>query len=180
MKKYRIVLGAVFALFFLVACDEDLLDVEESFSFSFKVEVDTDQAQFSETEVIDLAADVSLIKNYGNLIKEVTLDHVIVQIVDFDGNIDVTLTTGTLYVLTKDGLNPQLITNLSGLNLEDLVDPTELDLNAAGVNLLGELAKTPPHSFKLKYDVEIDEEDVPVKFTAKFDFTATMVANPLN
>lgn len=181
MKKYRIALFTVFALFFFAACDEDLLDVEESFSFTVEVDVITDESQFSATEVINLSDDVSLIDRYGNLIKEVSLDHIFVEITDYDGDIDVTLITGSLSVMNVDGSSPQLITNLGGLNLQDLVNnPTELELNAAGVEFLGELAKTPPHSFMLEYDVELDEEDVPIMFTVEFEFTATMVANPLN
>ncbi len=185
MKNYRVAFLALFAVFFLASCDEDLidglLDVEESFSFSVELPVMTDESDFSATEIFDLSDEVDLINDYGDLIKEVNLEHIYFQIVDYEEDIDVTVDAGSLYVMQVDGSNQQLITNLGELNLLDLVDnPTELTLNEAGVNLLGDLAKTPPHSFMLQYEIQVDEENLPINFTVEFEFTATMVANPLN
>lgn len=185
MKKYRVAFLALFAVFFLASCDEDLigelLDVEESFSFSIELPVIADESDISATMVIDLSDRVEVIDDYGDLIKEVNLDHIYFQIVDFEGDIDISVDAGSLYVMEVDGSNQQLITNIGELNLLDLVDnPTELELSEAGVNLLGELAKTPPHSFMLQYELQLDEESLPITFTAEFEFHATMVANPLN
>lgn len=185
MKKYRVAIMAFLAVFFFASCDEDLIDdlfdVEESFSFSIELPVIADESEYSVAHVFNLSEEVDLINEYGNLIKSVNLDQVYFHIVEFEGDIDITVDAGSLYVLEVDGSNKQLITHLGQLNLSELVDnPTELELNEAGVNLLGELAKNPPHSFMLEYELQLEEEDVPVIFTAEFEFTATMVANPLN
>lgn len=185
MKKYRVAIMAFLAVFFFASCDEDLIDnlfdVEESFSFSIELPVIADEPYFSAAELFDLSDEVDLIKEYGELIKEVNLDHIYIQILEYEGDIDITVDAGSLYVMEADGTNRKLITHLGELNLMDLVDnPTELELNEEGVNLLGELAKNPPHSFMLEYELQLDEDDVPVSFIAEFEFAATMVANPLN
>lgn len=180
MKKYRIAFLAAFAMFFFASC-EDLLDVEEQFSFSVEFPVEANETSFSASELFDLSDEVDLIDEYGDLIKDVNLDEIQVQITAYEGDIDVEIDMGVLSVSEADGSNMQVIASIGSFNLLDLVDnPTDIDLNAAGVALLGDLAENPPHQLMLHYSLELSEADLPLNFVVKFEFTATMVANPLN
>ncbi len=185
MKNYRIALLAVFSVFLFASCDEDalddLFDVEESFSFSIELPVFAEESEYIASEVFNLSNEVELINEYGELIKSVNLDQIFFQILEYEGDIDIDVDGGVLYVMEEDGSNQKLIANLGQLNLMDLVEnPMELELNEAGVTLLGDLAKNAPHAFMLYYAIEFDEADLPIMFIAEFEFHATMVANPLN
>ncbi len=185
MKNYRIALLAVFSLFIFASCDEDaldgLFDVEESFSFTIDLPVVAEESEYIASEVFNLAESVELVNEYGDLIKSIDVDHIFFQILEYEGDIDIDVDGGVLYVMEEDGSNQQLITSLGQLNLMELVEnPIELELNEAGVTLLGELAENPPHAFMLYYAIEFEEADLPIMFLAQFEFHATMVANPLN
>ncbi len=184
MKKSRIAILVIFATFFIASCDElldNLLDVEQSFSFTIELPVNAEDSEFIASEVFNLSDEVDLIDEYGDLIKEVNVDHIYFRILEYEGDIDVTVDGGVLYVMEADGSNSKLITSLGEINLMDLIeDSLELELNEEGVNLLGELATNPPHAFMLHYELQLDEADLPVIFVAEFEFGATMVASPLN
>ncbi len=177
MKKY-ILLALFAALAFLFAGCEDLLDVEETFTFTYSFSVDTDEHAFSGSQLINLSDDVDLIGEYGSKIKEVKIESVSFWLTEFSGTDTQSIESGSLKVSDADGENVQPITTLNGHYLHELLDnPQNLDINEAGVNLLNELAENPPHSFQLHADIEVNEG--PLDFTAVFEFTARMVANPL-
>lgn len=180
MKKYRIAFLAVFAMFFFTSC-EDLLDVEEEFSFSIEFTIDTDETSFSASKLFDLSDDVDLIDEYGNKIKEINLDEIYVQITDHEGDINFMIDLGLLSVSEADGSNKKEISSIGSFNLSELVNnPMSLVVNQAGADLLEDLAKNPPHRLMLHYEIEISEAHLPINFDIKFEFNATMVANPLN
>lgn len=184
MRKYRVALLAFISIFVFASCDEDLLDdlldIEESFSFTIELPVIAEDSEFNASEVFNLSVEVGLINDYGDLIKSVSLDQVFFQILEYEGNLDIDVDAGVLYVMEPDGSNQKMIASLGEVNLMELVEnPMELELNAEGVSLLGELAKNPPHSLMLHYVIEFDESNLPVIFLAEFEFFATMVASPL-
>jgi len=181
MKKKLPFLALAIGLFFFTACDEaeDLLDVTETFTFDQEFVVDTEHHEFSHEELFDLAADVDLIDDYGNKIKEVTIQEVTFWLTAHQGDPGQTMEGGSLLVSDPGDGNPVEIATMGTHVLQDLLDnPTELDLNNAGVELLGDLAAEPPHRFTLHADASFNEG--PLDFTLMVEFTARMTANPLN
>ncbi len=179
MKKFGILFLAVFGLFMINACDEDLLDVTETFEFSEEFVVDANVASYANSQLIDLAEDVDLIDDYGNKIKEVVItkaDFWLKDLAEIEGQ---KLESGSLYVSNPDGTGKTAIILMGEYVLADLVDTqTALSLEQAGVEKLDDLASNPPHRFMLHYEANFSE--APLDFTVVFDFEAKMVANPLN
>lgn len=179
MKKLSILLMAIFGLFIINACDEDLLDVSETFEFDGEFVVDADVTSYADSKLIDLAEDVDLINDYGNKIKEVVItkaDFWIKDLVEIEGQ---KLESGSLFVSNPDGSGKTAIVLMGEHLLADLVDnPTSLTLEQAGVDKLDDLASNPPHRFMLHYEADFNE--APLDFTVVFEFEAKMVANPLN
>lgn len=177
MKKFILVLLFAPLAFLFTSC-EDLLDVEETFTFTYSFSVDTDENAFSGSQLINLSDDVNLIAEYGDKIKEVTIENVSFWLTEFNGPDTQKIESGSLQVSDASDENVQLIAALGSHLLHELLDsPETLDISQAGLNLLNELAENPPHSFRLHADIEVNEG--PLDFTAVFEFTARMVANPL-
>jgi hypothetical protein len=179
MKKLTILFAAIFGLFMLNACDEDLLDVTDTFEFEEEFIVDTNVTSFAASHLIDLSEDVDLIDEYGDKIKEVVItkaDFWIKELVEVEGQ---TLDSGSLFVSNPDGSNKTAIVLMGEYVLADLVNnPTALNLEQAGIDKLDDLATNPPHQFMLHYEADFNE--APLDFTVVFEFEAKMVANPLN
>lgn len=180
MKKCIFILVAVFGLFLFQSCDDDLLDVERSFDFEISFPVMADETEFDASELFDLADDVSIINQYGDKIKEVTIEKVLFWLEEDSDIIEgQMLTGGLLRVSDPSGENWTEIISFGEYLLQDLVnEPTELDYQQAGINKLGELAAEPPHSFKLGFTAEFNEGPLDLNITFKFE--AKMVASPLN
>ncbi len=178
MKNRASITFIILATFLLFACS-DLLDVEESFKFSQEFVVDTDESEFADSELFDLADDVDVIDEYGSKIKEVKIDEVTFWLTAHAGGPDQMLESGSLRVSAPGGGPSLEIASLGAHNLQSLLNnPTVLDLNDPGINLLAELAEEPPHRFRLHADATFNEG--PLDFTLKVEFSARMVANPLN
>lgn len=179
MKKITILLVAVCGLFIFNGCDEDLLDVTETFEFSEEFVVDTEVASYANSQLIDLAEDVKLIDDYGDKIKEVVItkaDFWLKDLAEIEGQ---KLESGSLFVSNPDGTGKTAIVLMGEYVLADLVDtPTALSLEQAGIDKLDNLASNPPHRFMLHYEANFNE--APLDFTVVFEFEAKMVANPLN
>lgn len=140
MKKHAITLFLLPSLVFLSGCT-DLLDIEKGFTFQQIFVVNTDQQTFHDSNLFDLAANVSIIEEYGS--------------------------------------NTTMIASLGELVLQDLVNNKQtMTPNNSGVNMLGDLAAEPPHLFQLNTQGSVNQG--PLVFTIVFEFTAKMVANPLN
>lgn len=158
---------------------EDLLDVEETFTFEQEFVVNTPLHGFSQQQLYDLAAVVDVIDEYSDKIKEVKIQDVRFWLTTHQGSEEQSFTGGSLMVSDPAGGAPVEIASLGGHNLKALLNnPTALDYNNAGVSLLGDLAGEPPHRFILHADGSFNEG--PLDFTLKMEFTAKMVANPLN
>ncbi len=180
MKKCIFILTAVFGLFLFQSCDDDLLDIKQSFEFEISFPVMAEESEFGASELFDLADDVSIINQYGDKIKEVTIEKVLFWLEE-DSNIieGQMLTGGVLRVSDQSGENWTEIISFGEYLLQDLVgEPTNLDYNQAGVDKLGELAAEPPHSFMLDFSASFNEAPLDLKITFKFE--AKMVASPLN
>lgn len=179
MKKISLILLAMFGLFMIYSCDDDLLDVEETFEFEEKFVVMTQENSYEGSILIDLAEDVDLIKRYGNKIKDVIVEEASFWLTEFNGSEEQKMLGGLLYVSDADVTSRKVIINMGEYVLHELVNnPQDLPLNAAGINELNDLASNPPHRFMLHYDAEVNE--APLDFTLVFRFKAKMVANPLN
>ena len=179
MKKISFILLAVLGLLLMNSCDEDLLDVEQTFEFEEEFVVLTNENTFEGSELFDLAAEVDLIDEYGNKIKDVIIEEASFWLKEFNGSDEQKMLGGSLFVSNPDGSSKTLIIEMGEYVLHELVNnPANLNLNTAGVNKLGDLAANPPHRFMLHYDAEVNE--APLDFTIVFKFKAKMVANPLN
>ncbi len=150
---------------------EDLLDVEETFTFEQEFVVNTEEQAFSHQELYDLAGEEDLIDEYGDKIKEVTIQEVRFWLTAHEGSEEQSFTGGSLMVSDPAGGAPVEIASLGGYNLKALLNnPTVLDHNNAGVSLLGDLAAEPPHRFRLHADGSFNEG--PLDFTLKVEFAA--------
>lgn len=181
MKNIRhlIILLLVCGSMFLATSCRDLLDVEEPITFYQSFIVSTEQETFTHANLFDLAANVDVIEEYGSKIKEVNIHKVEYWLTAFVGSAQQSFEGGSLSVSYTDGSNVTLIASIGQQNLQALLNnETTLNVNTAGINLLGALAEEPPHRFMLHYDGSVNEG--PSLFTVIFKFTGVMVANPLN
>ncbi len=179
MKKIlSLFLVHIFALFFLSAC-EDLLDVRETFTFSLQFPVSTNHTSFSSSDVVDLAAQSELVERYGSKIKDIQLTRLEVRLAAFTGSQTQYIQGGLLSVAETNGDDMKLIASMGGQYLHELRSQSvEIPIDSDGANKFGTLAKNAPHRFLIMYDANVNEG--PLNFTLVFDFTAVMVANPLN
>ncbi len=180
MKKFKLLpVLALATMFLFVACDDDLLDVTESFTFETEFVVFSGEPSFTDNRVVDLAQDQSLINQYGSKIKRIELESVRYWLKAHEGTETQQLESLTLNVANADGTDSKNIIQLDNLVLAALLNnPTDLPLNSTGVNKLETLAAEPPHQFL--YLLEATANEVPLDFTIVFEVTAKMTANPLN
>ncbi len=178
IQRLYVLLLVCGSIVFSTSCRE-LLDVEETITFYHSFVVSTEQETFSHADLFDLAANVAVIEEYGSKIREVNIHTVEYWLTAFIGSAQQAFEGGSLSVSNTDGSNVTLITSIGQQNLQALLNnETTLDVNTAGINLLGSLAEEPPHRFMLHYDGSVNEG--PSLFTIIFKFTGVMVANPLN
>ncbi len=178
MKNQATIIVFLFSFLLFTGCS-DLFDVEETFTFRQIFTVNTDQATFSDSNVFDLAANVDVIDEYGSKIKEVKIEKVEYWLTAFQGSEEQVFQGGSLSVSNTDGSNVTLISAVGEHYLHELLNsPRTMVPGTAGINMLGELAADPPHRFMLHADGEVNEG--PLNFVVVFEFTARMVANPLN
>ena len=180
MKKIKIFpVVALVSLFFFVACDDDLLDVTESFTFETEFVVFSGEPSYNDNRVVDLAQDQSLINQYGSKIKKIEVESVRYWLKAHEGSENQLLEVLTLNVADADGTDVKSIIQLENVVLAQLLNnPTDLSLNSSGVSKLETLAQEPPHQFL--YLLEATANEVPLDFTIVFEVTAKMTANPLN
>jgi hypothetical protein len=177
--KMFLLLMAAATLFMVYSCEDDLLDITETFEYEAEMVILTDQTTYTITQDIDLADSVDLINEYSDKIKNIEIEEVTYWITAFNGTEEQVLTEATLIVANLSGDDPKVIAAIEDKMLMDLVDtPTDLEVNQEGVDRLAALIETPPHSFKLTFTSEANEG--PMDFTAHFKFKFKMTANPLN
>lgn len=179
MKTRILFFMAIFAgMFLLQGCEDDLLDVTESFTYETEMVVSSNDLTYSTSEIIDLAADVELINKYGDKIKNIEIEEVKYWLIAFNGSAEQKIVNATLEVADENGADPKTVATIADVLLQPLVNtPTDLTLNQDGINKLADLIENPPHKFKLAFTTTCNE--VPLDFTVKFKFTIKMTANPL-
>jgi hypothetical protein len=177
--KLFLLLMAAATLFMVYSCEDDLLDITETFEYEAEMVILTDQTTYTITQDIDLADSVDLINEYGDKIKDIEIEEVTYWITAFNGTGEQILTEATLIVDNLSADDPKVIAAIEDKVLMDLVDtPTDLEVNQEGVDRLAALIETSPHSFKLTFTSVANEG--PLDFTAHFKFKFKMTANPLN
>lgn len=178
MKKINLIILVIAVLALCTGC-KDVLDVEERFTFQHSVNVNTEDTSYGHTHAFNLANQVSVIDEYGSKIKKINIEKVEFWLTSFQGTEEQRFEGGSLRVSPPGGTNTTEIVSLGGHYLHALWNtPHELPLNSEGKNLLGELAADPPHRFDLHVEGIVNQG--PLNFTVMFEFTAKMVANPLN
>jgi hypothetical protein len=172
-------LFAFFGLFLLNSCEDDLLDITESFYYEQEIQVFTADSVMNSTVVVDMADYEDLIDQYGDKIKDIELSDVKYWLTQFDGADDQEIIISNLKIANEDGSDPVLIAEIANQNLLALVDAeTELPVNQAGLDKMADLIKNSPHIFQLSYDTQCNKS--PLNFTIKFQFKVALTANPLN
>ncbi len=169
---------AIAGLFMLQSCDDELFDITENFTYEHEFVIYSDDSSVDHAEVIDFAAQESLIKNYGSKIKKIEVESIHYWIKEHNGSEEQTMQTVSLSVANDDGSDDTDIISLQDINLHQLLNnSTQLNPNANGVLKLSSLMESPPHSFMLLFRAAISE--VPADFTIVFSFDLKMTANPL-
>ena len=170
---------AIFGLFMFTSCDEDLFDITETFTFEHEFVVYENDDSFLEFASVNLSQKETLIEDYGSKIKKIEILEVKYHLKAHQGSEEQKLTNFSLFASNADGTDEKNIVALQNVVLHDLLfNPTVLDVNTGGVEKLGNLVASPPHTFGIKLTGQVDE--TPADFTLVFSFRARMTANPLN
>ncbi len=170
---------AISALFVLNSCEDDALDITESFYYEQEIQVFTSDSIMISAEFVNMADYEDLIEEYGDKIKSIEITEVKYSLTQFEGDDDQEIVLSNLKVANEDGSDPVLIAEIANQNLLALVDTeTDLPFNQAGIDKMADLIKNPPHSFQLVYDTQCNK--APLNFTVKFKFRIALTANPLD
>jgi hypothetical protein len=176
--KILFLVAAVAGLFLLQSCDDDLLDVTESFTYETELVVLSQDLTYFVSEDIDLAADVELINKYGDKIKDIEIEEVKYWLSAFNGSAEQKIVEATFVIADENGSDPKTIATVTDQLLQPLLNnQTDLTLNQEGIDKLANLIQEPPHKFKLIFNTLANE--IPLDFTVKVKFTVKMTANPL-
>jgi hypothetical protein len=180
MKTRFILFFALAAMFAFPSCDEDILDINESFTYTHEIEVSTTDTAMSVAEVIDMSEQDELIEKYGDKIETIEITEVKYWLTTFDGDEDQEIIEATVSVAKEDGSNEELIATIQNQILSQIVGEDNeqvLTVEQAGIDQMANLVKNSPHKFMLAYDFACNKG--PLEFKVKFEFTIKMVANPL-
>ncbi len=180
MKKFKLFTIVILSGFlFLQACDDDLFDVNETFTFEHEFVVYAEEASVQMTSLLDLTEKDDLIDQYGSKIKEIEVQGVKYWLKTFNGSEEQMLNTLHLQVANPDGSDKKTMVQLENIVLHQLVNnPASLPIDTEGVSKLEDLVEIPPHT--LMYFLDVNLNEVPADFTIVFEVTAKMTANPLN
>lgn len=182
MKSKIILFLAIASMFVLQSCEEDLLNINESFYYESEFEVLSPDSitMISVSELVDMSAQDSLINKYKDKIQTVEISDVNYWITDFVGSDDQQITEATLKVATENGSNEQLITTIQNQILSAIQEKENsvvLVVEQAGIDQMANLIKNDPYKFQLLFAGEGNE--APLNFTIHFNFKVNIVANPL-
>ncbi len=157
---------------------KDILDVERDFSFTYELRIDSDESNYYSADLIDLTEEVSVIKDYGDNIKEIDIKDISLWIRNHQGPADHTIVQAEVIVANADGSDQTVVSFIENQAIEPIIqNPTSLDLNDEGVNKINHLIRQSPHTLQIILSGELNES--PANFTAVFEFEGRMVANPL-
>ncbi|MBE0639669.1 MAG: hypothetical protein IH598_14215 [Bacteroidales bacterium] len=177
-SKIFFLMTAFTGLFLLQGCEDDLLDVTESFTYETELVVSSNDLTYTASELIDLSADVDLINQYGDKIKDIEIEELKYWLTAFVGSAEQKIVNATVVIADENGNDPKTIASVTDQLLQPLLNnQTDLTLNQEGVDKLADLIQNPPHKFNLTFTTTSNE--VPLDFTVKFKFTIKMTANPL-
>ncbi|TVR88823.1 MAG: hypothetical protein EA411_03810 [Saprospirales bacterium] len=173
-----ILLVATVALIFGSSSCKDVLDVKRDFSFTYELKVDSDKNDYYSADLIDLTEEVSVIKDYGDNIKEIDIKDISLWIRNHQGPTDHAIVQTEVIVANADGSGQTVVSFIENQAIEPIIqNPISLDLNDEGVNKLNRLIRQSPHTLQIILSGELNKS--PANFTAVFEFEGRMVANPL-
>lgn len=168
----------IFSLALLNACDDDLLDITESFSYEHEFIITGSDNNFSQSVLINLSEEENLIYQYGDKIKKIEIEKVEYWVKNFVGSNTQQLNTGSIKVANKTGSEEKTLFVLQNANVAARVNsPAVITPNEDGRNLLAKLAAKSPHEFQLSAAGSVNE--TPLNFTLVVKVTMRMTANPL-
>ncbi|HPR56890.1 MAG TPA: hypothetical protein PK915_00795 [Bacteroidales bacterium] len=176
--KFLLMFAALFGVFLFNSCDEDLLDITETFTYETEMVILSDDLTFSKTEDVDMTASEDLIEKYGEKIKDIEIEEVTYWLTAFNGSEEQKIIESSLVVADENGADPKNIVTINDVLLQPLMNnETELTVNVEGIDRLSSLMETPPHKLQLIFNTTTNE--APLDFTVKFKFKVKMTANPL-
>ncbi len=180
MKTLKLLpLLALSGLLFFQACDDDLLDVTETFTFEHEFVIYDDEATAEQTAVVDLSEDESLISQYGSKIKDIEIQSVKYWLKAHNGSEEQQFNSVVLNVANTDGTDVQSMVAMENVLLHSLLNnPTDLSIGTPGILKLENLVENDPHAFMYIFEASLNE--APADFTIVFEVKAKMTANPLN
>jgi hypothetical protein len=181
MKIKKPIAGLMFAalaMLWLQSCENDVLDITESFTYENEFIVYSTDTVSTIVQTVDIAAQSSIISEYGNKIKSIEITGVTYWLTMHQGADDQKIVEGHLRVSDVNDQGMAIIATISDVNLNQLVDnPEELPVEQDGLDRMGKLIKNSPYSFKLIYSNACNKG--PLNFTVKFSYTIIMTANPI-
>jgi hypothetical protein len=179
MKPSVLLMLAALAMIWLQSCESDVLDITESFTYENEFTVYSTDTVSTIVQTVDMAAQSSIIKDYGDKIKSIEITEVTYWLTMHQGADDQKIIESRLQVSDLSDQGMATIATLSDMNLSQLVNnPQNLPVDQAGLDRMEELIKNSPHSFKLTFNNACNK--APLDFTVKFSYKIKMTANPLN
>jgi hypothetical protein len=179
MKPTILLLMVAMSMLWLQSCESDVLDISETFTYENEFTIYSTDTVSTIVQTVDMAAQSSIIKDYGNKIKSIEITDVTYWLVMHQGSDDQKIVEGSLQISDLSDQGMATIATIANVNLSQMVDnPQNLPVQQAGIDRMEELIKNSPHSFKLTYTNACNE--APLNFTVKFRYTIKMTANPLN
>lgn len=178
MKPTILLLMAAMAMLWMQSCESDVLDISESFTYENEFTVYSTDTVSTIVQTVDMAAQSSIINEYGNKIKSIEVTGVTYWLVMHQGSDDQKIVEAHLQVSDLSDQGIATIATVTDVNLSQMVDnPQNLPVQQGGIDRMEELIKNSPHSFKLTYTNACNE--APLDFTVKFRYTIKMTASPL-
>ena len=181
MKTKLIILASFLAITgFFSGCQEDsLLSTNfETVLYQDFIVTNVNDTLFTVDTVVDASAQSSDIEKYKDNIEDVTTTKVTYLLTDFSGDTTQTLLEGSLNVANEDGTNSTALTSMNNVVLKSLLNnETELTLNQAAAQQLGNLVLNTPHRFSVSALGRTDKK--PLNFTIRVRFYLKIKAKVL-
>ena len=181
MKTFKSVLFASLLIIGFAACDSlnNLADVvfTASFSKSFPVALQEGTNSVNEMDTLDFTDDSDVYK-YRDKLKDVKVDSVKLQVLDYQGDVNNTITGSVMYSSIASSTGKE-IASINGLSLDQLSTSGEminLPLNPANLNDIGTLLQ---NDKKIKVYLKGNVDSTPASFVVKVYVYNEITANAL-
>ncbi|HYX08754.1 MAG TPA: hypothetical protein VE912_18625 [Bacteroidales bacterium] len=181
MKTFKSILFITFFVVGLTSCDSlnNLADVvfTASFSKSFPVSLQEGNNSVDEVDTLNFTDDSDVYK-YRDKLKDVKIDSVKLQVLNYQGDANNTITGSVMYSSIASSTG-KAIASINGLSLDHLSASGEminLPLNSANLNDIGSLLQ---NDKKIKVYLKGNVDSTPASFVVKVYVYNEITANAL-